>query len=438
MIFSAFTYRLLLIGLAPLAVACFISEGAVYFIGLAGIVDTIWCLLLVIDWYLTAKGQNISCNRCVPERLSIGRTNKVVVTVENLGRRDLKMTVRDDYPVELLADKSEFKFVLTAGAACELSYQLTPKSRGSYDFSAINIRYLSFLGLFWRQLEVKQKQTVKVFSDLQAIKELSVRLTKSEDAGDISRKRIGQGTEFAFLRNYTSGDDMGAIDWKSTARKRFPQVRVNEQSKEQNLLILIDGGRSMMSYLGDLRRFDHALNAACGLASAALKKGDQVGLGVFADQILLNLPARRGKAQLKQIAESVFNLNAKACEPDYQQALAYFSFHLKGRSLVVVLTDLTDMLSSESLLSGLSKLAPRHLPLCVTFNDPHLQTIANQKTTNVEAAYAKAVALEVTSEREVALSRLLRAGCLVLDAPPEKLTSKLVDKYLDVKSRGLL
>jgi uncharacterized protein (DUF58 family) len=302
----------------------------------------------------------------------------------------------------------------------------------------VNIRHLSCLHLFWRQLDFAKGQTVKVFSDLKGLKELLIRLTKSDQAGNISRRRIGQGTEFAFLRNYTSGDDVGAIDWKATARHRSPQVRVYDECKEQSLLILIDGGRSMMSSIGDLRRFDHALNAALGLAGAGLSSGDQVGIGVFSDQILLNLPARRGKAHLKQIAESVFNLNPRACEPDYQQALSYFSSHFQGRSLIVVLTDLTDMLSSEALLSGLAKLAPRHLPFCVTFKDDMVERLAHGATNQLQGNYRRAVAIEIVNERELALSKLLRAGCLVLDAPPDRLTNELIDKYLAVKARGLL
>jgi hypothetical protein len=52
--------------------------------------------------------------------------------------------------------------------------------------------------------------------------------------------------------------------------------------------------------------------------------------------------------------------------------------------------------------------------------------------------YQKAVAQDLTNQRELALSVLTRRGCLILDAAPQELSDKLVDKYLEVKSRGKL
>ncbi|HNN62302.1 MAG TPA: hypothetical protein PKH78_04650, partial [Candidatus Obscuribacter sp.] len=121
----------------------------------------------------------------------------------------------------------------------------------------------------------------------------------------------------------------------------------------------------------------------------------------------------------------------------------------KGRSLMVVLTDLTDPTGSQALLSGLANLAPRHLPFCVTLKDRQVQKFASQDLVAAEKSsahkgdiinkiYQKAVALDLTSQRELALSVLTRRGCLVLDAAPQELSDRLVEKYIEVKSRGRL
>lgn len=52
--------------------------------------------------------------------------------------------------------------------------------------------------------------------------------------------------------------------------------------------------------------------------------------------------------------------------------------------------------------------------------------------------YEHAVALQVLDDRELALADLRRRGVLVVDAPADKLSSALVNRYLDVKRRMLL
>src|SRR5262249_29427999 len=144
-----------------------------------------------------------------------------------------------------------------------------------------------------------------------------VKLSHSTELGELNRRKRGQGTEFASLREYSIGDDSRSIDWKATARRDRPVVRTYEVQQEQVLLILVDAGRMMLSELEGLSRYDHALNAALSLALAGLHRNDQVGLGIFADKPMLYLPPRRGKVQLKRFLESVFDTRPRMVEPDY-------------------------------------------------------------------------------------------------------------------------
>jgi uncharacterized protein (DUF58 family) len=205
----------------------------------------------------------------------------------------------------------------------------------------------------------------------------------------------------------------------------------------------------MSSDLEGLTRFEHALNAALCLALTGLSHNDQVGMGIFADKPLMYLPPRRGKGYLKKLLEASFDIEPKLIEPDYVSILSYFASAQKGRSMVVVLTDLTDPTGSQALLAGLASLAPRHLPFCVTLKDRQISRVAaittvggdkppELKTVNIEDIYRRAVATDLIAQRELALSVLQRRGCLVLDCPPQELTDKLIDTYLEVKMRARL
>ncbi len=434
MIASRRLYILLGLALLPLAAAYWWPPGRA--VGLMA--DLIIFCLLLVDWQSTQSVRHLSASRSTASRLSIGKTNKVELVIVNRGSQNLPLRVRDDYPRQIGASVAEFAFNLAAGCQARLEYLLTPARRGEYNFSNINIRYLSRLGLFWRQASIAAPQAVRVFPDLEALRELSVKLSRSSELGELTLKRRGQGTDFASLREYTLGDDTRAIDWKATARRDSPVVRTYEAEQEQTLLILVDAGRMMVSDLEGLTRFDHALNAALCLALAGLSKNDQVALGIFADRPIVYLPPRRGKAYLTTMLEAVHNIEPLMVEPDYTGVLSYFASASKGRSLMVVLTDLTDALASQNLLAGLASLSPRHLPFCVTLADRQLTRVALQQNHDLETIYRRAVATELISQRELALSHLVRRGCLTLDCPPQDLSCRLIEQYLEIKAKGVL
>ncbi len=423
-------------------------------LGLA--IDIILLIAIIVEYQITPRTNTISATRKVEERLSIGRDNKVTIELSYNGQTPLKCEIKDDVPSAIAIGGNSvdpiFSCQLKANQSTSLSYTLQPRRRGSYKFGKLNVRYLSALGLTWREIKFDLDKDVKVFSDLKALQELSVKLSHSSELGELHQKKRGQGTEFASLREYAVGDDSKAIDWNATARRDRPVVRTYETEQEQRLLILVDAGRMMVSDLDGLTRFDRALNAALCLALTGLTHNDQVGIGIFADKPLLYLPPKRGKLNMNRILEATFAVEPRMVEPDYAGILSYFASAQKGRSLMVVLTDLTDPTGSQALLSGLANLAPRHLPFCVTLKDRQVVNLANsnaealkekarqskKKSDTVEAIYKKAIAIDLLSQREIALSVLTRRGCLVLDCPPQDLSDKLVEKYLEIKSRARL
>lgn len=413
-------------------------------------VDVIVLVLLIVDYQLTLDKKFVSATRDVAERLSIGRENLVELRILNEGGMPLKCKVRDDFPSELNSDVREFDFELPANGVSTLTYHLLPKRRGAYAFGLINIRFQSYLKLFWHEVKVPARQAVKVYSDLKTLHDLTVKLSHSSELGELHQRRRGQGTDFSSLKEYTVGDDSKAIDWKATARRDRPVVRTYEAEQEQRLLILIDAGRMMASDLEGLTRFDHALNSALCLALTGLSHNDQVGFGIFADKPLMYLPPRRGKSHLKSILEASFDVEPRLVEPDYAGMLSYFATAQKGRSLIVVLSDLTDPIGSQALLTGLASLGKRHLPFCVTLKDRQVTDIASRSTVvkpdgtsgtsevDMEKAYQRAIAIDLLAQRELALTVLQRRGCLVLDCPPQELSNKLVDNYIEIKTRARL
>jgi uncharacterized protein (DUF58 family) len=130
-----------------------------------------------------------------------------------------------------------------------------------------------------------------------------------ESSGSLRRRRHALGgTEFSELREYNLGDDLRLVDWKATARRGHPLVRLMEPERDQPLIILLDRGRLMTAQVAGIKRFDWGLNAALALALAGLRRGDRVGFCVFDSEIHTWIGPQPGQSHLSRIIERVYNL----------------------------------------------------------------------------------------------------------------------------------
>jgi uncharacterized protein (DUF58 family) len=283
-------------------------------------------------------------------------------------------------------------------------------------------------------LEDSSQSEVAVYPDLVGLRSLSIRLTLENTGTMRQARRLGAGTEFSELREYGVGDDTRLIDWKATARRSRPLIRVLEPEREQTLIILLDRGRLMTAQVQGLKRFDWGLNATLSLALAGLHRGDRVGIGVFDREVTSWIPPERGQHQLSKLIERLTPIQPVLLEPDYVGAVTKLVNQQTRRALVVLITDIVDATASVELLSALGRLTPRYLPFCVALRDPQVDRIAhtslNQETggrifseqgeeekikrgeidanRTIAAAYTRAVALDLITQRQVAFAQLKR------------------------------
>lgn len=443
MIPSRRVYLFLLIGsLVGLGIATVSTDiFSTQFLGFAVVMTLIYdaaILFVTIADGLQARQQRLQVTHTVAHRLSIGRDNPVELTIRT-GDRPALVQIRDDYPTQFTASVSTHSLSLPANHSETLSYTVFPSKRGEYIWGDVYVRQLGAWGLAWHQwrLPLEQK-AVAVYPDLVGLRSLSIRLTL-QTSGNIRRaRRQGMGTEFAELRDYAAGDDPRLIDWKATARRNRVLVRVLEPEQEQTLIILLDRGRLMTAQVNGLTRFDWGLNAALALALAGLNRGDRVGIGVFDRQMHTWIPPERGQNHLNRLLERLTPIQPALLEPDYLGAVTTVATYQTRRALVVLLTEVLDAIASTDLLAAMGRLGPRHLPFCVTLRDPQVDRQANTSTTDVPTTYARAVAIDLLNQRQLALARLKQKGVLVLDAPADQISDPLVDRYLQLKARSQL
>ncbi len=428
-------YYLLLVGMV---MAFFLAIVTSIQVGILAIIlfNLVVLSLTILDGQRVKKNR-VTVNRHPLPKLSVGRENTVTLSIQAKNQQ-AQVILKDNYPSIFSVSNPTLETTLAPHTMEELSYSVFPDRRGEFFWGDIQLRQLGTWKLGWYAWKAQGNQKVAVYPDLIGLRSLSVRLALNQVGTISSRHHFHQGTEFRELREYVTGDDPRFIDWKATARRNRPMIRVLETEREQTLIVLLDRGRLMTAQVQGLKRFDWGLNSTLSLALAGLNRGDRVGIGVFDRDIVTWMPPERGQDQLFKIIEHLTPLQPKLLEPDYFNAITQFLKQENRRALVVLITDVIDTTASAELLSAMERLTPRYLPFCVTLRDPQVDEIAHQQTDSLMNLYQRAVALDLLSQRKVALGRLQQKGVLVLDAPVNQISEQLVDRYLQIKARNLL
>lgn len=405
---------------------------------LAASYDGALCLAYLLDYLLSARPSSFLPRRSLETVLSLGVANQVGLEVEYRGGHRTRIVLRDEPPPEFAVADRRLRAAINAGETLTLQYTVVPPRRGVFGFGAIHLRYRGRLGLAVRQARFDAAQDVKVYPDVQAVSrfEALARVGRLRDLGLKFSRLRGTGTNFESVREYVPGDEFRWINWKATARRGKPQSNEYQIEQTQNVFILLDLGRMMVTRCGNLARIDHAINAALMLAHVAADKGDRVGAIAFGREIAGYLAPGKGRAQTARLIDFLYPLQPEMVESDYARAFRFFAAKNHKRSLVCVFTDLIDEEISGLLLAHLAALAPAHIPVCITLRDPLLDRAARAAIEEPRTVYTKAVAEQVLADRAKARRFLERRGVIAIDVPPEELTVAVVNKYVDLKERG--
>jgi uncharacterized protein (DUF58 family) len=406
-------------------------------------------VLTVMDWRSAGPVRQFRVSRQHDDKLSLGVPNPVHLDIESRGQRAFAITLRDEPPIGfVVTDSATHRATLNPRETLPLKYHVRPLQRGDFAFGDLNLRWSGPLGMVVRQAVIPAAETVKVYPNLYEIRryELLVRRDQLAEMGLRNVRMRGEGTAFESLRDYTPDDPYRSINWKATARQGKPISTDYEPERSQRVMIMIDVGRMMRSAIrvddpsGDswnMAKVDFVLNSVLLLSYVASRKGDQVGLMIFADQVKQFIPAKAGSGHFQKLLEAMYALGSEPVEADYKRAISMLRANHKKRSLVVLFTDLSGARASETLLAHMPRLSPQHLPLLVTIRDPVLDQQAGQPLVSSDAVYRRAVAEQLIDERRLLLDHLRLRGVLTLDVDAEHLSVSVVNRYLQLKSLRL-
>ena len=436
-VFSRLFYLLIALGLVPLS----LSWGRPWVRWATLAYDLLIIGLAIIDARRSKLPQGVLITREFTGRFAVGAESDVQIKLQNHTSRTLSLRVKDEYPPQMkLIGAREASVRVAAQTEAQLIYALKPPKRGRFEFGQIAVRFLSRLGLAWCQTQVGEPTSVKVYPNLRRAREAELKALGARSLVAAHRKTSwrGEGREFESLREYVRGDELRHISWTATARRGKLTTRQYQIERDQTILIALDAGRLMTARIEQETKLDSAVHAALALMSAAARGGDNAGLMVFGRKIQNYLPPGRGREHMDAALEALYAVEPEMIEPSYARALEFVAANSKRRSLVVLLTDLVDEEGSKELLTSLKLLRPRHLPLVVTIADRDLKAVVRDAQETSQELFTQSVAEEIMHLREAALRLVESQGGLALDVTAAALAPALLEKYIQVKERGLL
>ncbi|MCB8962908.1 MAG: DUF58 domain-containing protein [Ardenticatenales bacterium] len=426
-------YILLLVAAPLLAAATWVP-----FLEWLALAYLLACLLLFyLDWRWAEGVGRFAVSRELDSKLSLGAENQIELTVRNRGRRPTPLQLRDEPPDAFISDKLLHEGELPGLGSWRGNYQVRPLRRGDYSFANVTLRWQGPFGLVRRQGQVDLTTPVKVYPNLLDVRryDLLLRQNRVQELGLRNTRLLGEGTEFERLREYLPDDDFRRINWKATARRNRPVTMEYQSERSQNIVAVLDTGRMMQSPIANMAKLDYVINAVLLLGYVATGLGDKVGLMTFADEVGSFLTPRQGRGQFYRMLEYLYAIEPQPVEPNYNRALSYLAQRQRKRALMIIFTDISGGSGIEQLVSNMSVIARRSLPLVVTIADPDIVAASQLRPRDSLAVYQQAAAAALLDQRRVALDTLRYRGVDTLDVPANQLSISVINRYLSLKAK---
>ncbi len=389
---------------------------------------------------LFSKTTALEAVRRLPKLLSLGDSNKVVLEIANLAPRTLHLTVIEELPVQFQKRDFEKKLCLQAGEEYRLTYEVCPLSRGRYGFGVANIFATTGLGFVQRRFRLAVPQSVPVYPSVLQMKQCEMLAFNSLNPRQGLRKirRIGHSYEFEQIKNYVRGDDYRSLNWKATGRVGRLMVNQYEDERSQQVYCLIDKSRVMKMPFNGLSLLDYAVNSCLAISNIILKKYDKAGLITFSDKIGATIKADHKANQLNKILHALYNEQERPGEANYELLYHVARKLITGRSLLLLYTNFESMYALERVLPYLRRINNFHLLVVIFFRNAEIEDFVKQEAKTVEGIYTQSVARNLLAEKETMVQVLRQLGIQAVLTRPENLSMNTINKYLELKSRGMI
>lgn len=399
----------------------------------------LFVLCILIDWiviFFFTRPLKISRN--YPERFSNGDENICKLIIDNRSRFSFHIQLLEEYPLQFQKREETQNQYCRTKQRYTLTKTLIPKERGEYIFGKINA-LISFIGLVQRRIQYENELIIPCYPSFLKLNHYSFIATSNRlhELGVKRIRKIGSSMAFDTIKQYTTGDEYRFINWKATAKARKLMVNQYQDEKSQPVYAIIDTGRAMQMPFDGLSLLDYAINSTLIFANITLQKQEKVGLIPFNTHIKKPIIADRKNHQLALIMDRLYTTNTATSETDFGHLYAFCKRKLTQRSLLFIYTNFETLDALNRQLPYLKLLKKSHVVVVILFKNTLLKQTAQTPANTVKELYTQVIAESFMYDKELIVQRLNQHGILTIYSEPKELTIESINKYLELKARGV-
>ncbi len=384
--------------------------------------------------------KGISAQRILPEKLSNGDENPVKIDIKNNYGFTIHANVIDEIPFQFQKRDFSIEKKIAPGKNTFFQYILEPKERGEYNFGSLHIYVSSPLGLVSKRFSFQKDANLPAYPSFIHLRKYELMALQSEFllGGMKKIRKLGHTMEFEQIKDYVPGDDIRTINWKATSKTNRLMVNQFQDEKSQRIFMLIDKGRTMKMPFNGLSLLDYSINATMALSHIILKKGDRAGMMTFSKKTENKVAAENKSGQLRKISEALYNIKTDFFESDFNRLYQDVKYSLNQRSLVLLFTNFETLDGLNRQLKYLRGIAKNHLLVVIFFKNSELQTLIHKNPESTQEIYDEIIAEKFEFEKKLIIQELRKYGIYSVYTLPENLNVDVINKYLEIKARGIL
>jgi uncharacterized protein (DUF58 family) len=158
----------------------------------------------------------------------------------------------------------------------------------------------------------------------------------------------------------------------------------------------------------------------------------------FSDQIGISCEAHHQPTQLKTVMELLYAIQTGFPESDFGRLYSWVRKKLSQKSLLMIYTNFEHAGAMRRQLPFLRALSRHHVVMVVIFENYLLEDFAQQPAYSLSTIAEKTLASKFVYDKRLIAKELNRHGIQTILCRPQDLTVQTINKYMEVKAKGLL
>src|SRR6266487_1553084 len=221
------------------------------------------------------------------------------------------------------------------------------RQRGRFQLGPVTATSGDPFGLFHRRIALTQPRDLLVLPHVLPISNFVMFTGGLPGRGRSSRRALHTTTNATTIRDYTVGDALNRIHWRSTAHYNRLMVKEFDLDPAMDAWIFLDLHDAVQAGEGEDSTEEYGVTIAATIATYLLRQDLSLGMIVNAQQREF-LSLDRGDRQIERVLEMLAVVKPGS-GPDLKEALALDAFHFGRNTVAIVITPSTSRDWHESL-----------------------------------------------------------------------------------------